>query len=157
LAPAPRPHIAIIAHDGKKADVVAFAMYNRGRLKACCLLATSITGHLLREKVGLDVHCLESGPLGGDAQMASRVVEGEVDAVIFIVDPLDKHPHDPDIQTLLRICNVHNVPLATNIATADILMGSELLWERASARASSRGRSRSVEPISASSEPTPSD
>jgi methylglyoxal synthase len=157
LAQAPRPHVAIIAHDGKKADVVAFATYNRGRLKACYLLATSTTGHLLHDKVGLDVHCLKSGPLGGDAQMASRVVEGEVDAVIFIVDPLGKHPHDPDIQTLLRICNVHDVPLATNIATADILMGSELLWEKASVRASIRRNRRLSGPISESSEPAPSD
>ena len=89
--------------------------------------------------------------------MAARVVEGEVDAVIFIVDPLGKHPHDPDIQTLLRICNVHDVPLATNIATADILMGSELLWEKARARASTRHRSRFGDQISESSEPKPSD
>ncbi len=132
--------MAIIAHDGKKADLVAFATYNRDRLKACYLLATGTTGSLLEEKVGLNVHRLKSGPLGGDAQMAARVVEGEVDAVIFIVDPLGKHPHDPDIQTLLRICNVHDVPLATNIATADILMGSELLWDKARARASTRQR-----------------
>jgi methylglyoxal synthase len=132
--------VAIIAHDGKKADLVAFASYNRDRLKACYLLATGTTGSLLEEKVGLNVHRLKSGPLGGDAQMAARVVEGEVDAVIFIVDPLGKHPHDPDIQTLLRICNVHDVPLATNIATADILMGSELLWDKARARASTRQR-----------------
>jgi methylglyoxal synthase len=132
--------VAIIAHDGKKADLVAFATYNRDRLKACYLLATGTTGSLLEEKVGLNVHRLKSGPLGGDAQMAARVVEGEVDAVIFIVDPLGKHPHDPDIQTLLRICNVHDVPLATNIATADILMGSELLWDKARARASTRQR-----------------
>jgi methylglyoxal synthase len=149
--------VAIIAHDGKKADVVAFAMYNRERLKSCYLMATNTTGLLLREKVGLEVHCLKSGPLGGDAQTASRVVEGEVDAVIFIVDPLGKHPHDPDIQTLLRICNVHDVPLATNIATADILMGSELLWEKARLRADSRRRRRPSGPRAESSEPTPSD
>lgn len=134
----PRPHVAIIAHDGKKADLVAFATYNRERLKSCSLLATSTTGSLLHEKVGLEVERLKSGPLGGDAQVAARVVEGDVDAVIFIVDPLGKHPHDPDIQTLLRICNVHDVPLATNIATADIFMGSTVLWEKARARASAR-------------------
>jgi methylglyoxal synthase len=74
------------------------------------------------------VERLESGPHGGDVQIANRVVEGVVDVVLFIVDPLDKHPHDPDIQTLMRICNVRNVPLATNIATADILICSPLLW-----------------------------
>ncbi|HYS02468.1 MAG TPA: methylglyoxal synthase, partial [Candidatus Eisenbacteria bacterium] len=73
---------------------------------------------------GLPVERLSPGPLGGDVQIASRIVQGEVDAVLFIVDPLDKHPHDPDIQTLLRICNVRNVPLATNIATADVLISS---------------------------------
>ena len=123
-----RPRVAIIAHDGKKADLVAFATFNRDRLKNCDLIATGTTGRLLVEKVGLDVEVLESGPVGGDVQIASRVVEGRVVAVIFIVDPLDKHPHDPDIQTLLRICNVRNVPLATNIASADVLISSPLLW-----------------------------
>jgi len=122
------PRVAIIAHDGKKADLVAFATFNRERLKRCHLIATGTTGRLLAEKVGLAVERMESGPHGGDAQIASRVVEGMVDAVLFIVDPLDKHPHDPDIQTLMRICNVRNVPLATNIASADILISSPLLW-----------------------------
>src|SRR4030088_3081900 len=122
------PRVAIIAHDGKKADLVAFATFNRERLKRCHLIATGTTGRLLVEKVGLAVDRVESGPHGGDVQIANRVVEGAVDAVLFIVDPLDKHPHDPDIQTLMRICNVRNVPLATNIATADILISSRLLW-----------------------------
>lgn len=124
----PRPTVAVIAHDGKKADLVAFATFNRDRLKSCRLVATATTGRLLVNKVGLIVECLESGPRGGDAQIASRIVEGDVDAVLFIVDPFDKHPHDPDIQSLLRICNVHNVPLATNVATADMLITSRLLW-----------------------------
>jgi methylglyoxal synthase len=123
-----RPRLAIIAHDGKKADLVAFATFNRDRLQRCELLATGTTGRLLVEKVGLMVERVESGPVGGDVQIASRIVEGRVDAVVFVVDPLDKHPHDPDIQTLLRICNVRNVPLATNIATADILISSDLFW-----------------------------
>jgi methylglyoxal synthase len=123
-----RPRLAIIAHDGKKADLVAFATFNRRRLKRCELMATGTTGTLLVEKVGLDVERVESGPVGGDVQIASRIVDGRVDAVVFVVDPLDKHPHDPDIQTLLRICNVRNVPLATNIATADMLISSGLFW-----------------------------
>lgn len=122
------PRVAIIAHDGKKADLVAFATFNRERLKRCDLIATGTTGRLLIDKVGIAVERVESGPHGGDVQIANRVVEGMVDAVLFIVDPLDKHPHDPDIQTLMRICNVRNVPLATNIATADILICSPLLW-----------------------------
>jgi methylglyoxal synthase len=124
-----KPRVAMVAHDGKKADMVAFATFNRRRLEGCRLLATGTTGQLLREKVGLAVERLQSGPLGGDAQIASRIVEGQIDAVVFLVDPMDKHPHDPDIQTLLRICNVHNVPLATNVATADALLTSPLLWE----------------------------
>ncbi len=128
-----RPRLALIAHDGKKADMTAFATFNRGTLQRCSLVATATTGRLLREKVGLNVEILKSGPVGGDVQIAARVVDGEIDAVLFIVDPLDKHPHDPDIQTLLRICNVHDVPLATNIATADMVISSPLLWEGAEA------------------------
>jgi methylglyoxal synthase len=126
--PKRRPRLALIAHDGKKADMIAFATYNRGTLQRCRLVATSTTGRLLREKVGLNVEVLQSGPVGGDVQIAARVVDGKIDGVIFMVDPLDKHPHDPDIQTLLRICNVHDVPLATNIATADMVISSKLLW-----------------------------
>ncbi len=116
--------LALIAHDGKKPDLLAFAMFNRLTLSSYKLIATQTTGRLLEAKVGLVVDCLHSGPAGGDAQVAARVVEGLVDAVIFLVDPLDKHPHEPDIQTLLRACNVHNVPLATNLATADCVMRS---------------------------------
>jgi methylglyoxal synthase len=116
------PRIALIAHDGKKTDMVAFAMFNRDVLGTAELVATRNTGGLLEAKVGLNVECLNSGPQGGDAQVAAQVVTGEVDAVIFLVDPLDMHPHDPDIQTLLRVCNVHNVPLATNLATADLVI-----------------------------------
>jgi methylglyoxal synthase len=127
------PRLALIAHDGKKADLLAFAMYNRVRLQGCRLVATRSTGELLESKAGLVVERTESGPLGGDAQVAAQVVEGRVDAVIFIVDPLDRHPHEPDIQTLLRICNVRDVPLATNIATADLVLSSPLLWEMSEA------------------------
>ena len=122
-----RKTIALIAHDGKKVDMVAFATFNRDKLAGFNLIATATTGRLLTEKVGLEVERMLSGPLGGDAQIAARVVQGEVDAVFFLVDPLDKHPHDPDIQTLLRACNVHNVPIATNIATADLIISDESL------------------------------
>jgi methylglyoxal synthase len=123
----PEKTIALIAHDGKKADMVAFATFNREKLMDFNLIATATTGRLLIEKVGLDVEYLLSGPYGGDAQIAARVAQGEVDAVFFFVDPLDKHPHDPDIQTLLRACNVHNVPIATNVATADLIISDEAL------------------------------
>ena len=121
--------IALIAHDGRKVDMVAFATYNRERLSRFDLVATSTTGLLLQEKVGLDVTRLLSGPMGGDAQIAAMIVEGKIRAVIFLVDPLSAHPHDPDIRTILRVCNVHNIPLATNVASADLLMTSNLLDE----------------------------
>ena len=117
--------LALIAHDGKKADMVAFATYNREKLGGYHLLATASTGELLQKKVGLDVEPCLSGPLGGDVQIAARVASGEVDAVFFLVDPLDKHPHDPDIQAVQRVCNVHNVPLATNVATANLIISDE--------------------------------
>jgi methylglyoxal synthase len=107
--------------------MVAFATYNRERLGRFDLVATATTGLLLQDKVGLTVTRLLSGPMGGDAQIAGRVAEGRIRAVIFLVDPLTAHPHDPDIQTILRVCNVHNVPLATNVASADLLMASSLL------------------------------
>ena len=119
--------VALIAHDGKKADMVAFATFNRDKLSQFHLIATGTTGGLLVEKIGLDIERMLSGPHGGDAQIASRVAQGEVDAVIFLIDPLDKHPHDPDIQTLLRVCNVHNVPIATNLATADLIISAQSL------------------------------
>ena len=119
------PAIALIAHDGKKADLVSFAHKNVDLLRRFRLVATGTTGQLLRDQLELDVHRYRSGPLGGDVQIAARIVEGDVFAVIFFVDPLDKHPHEPDIQTLLRACNVHNVPLATNEATAHYIIARE--------------------------------
>ena len=115
--------IAIIAHDGKKADMVAFLRKNKVQLESVELVATGTTGgHVM--KVGLNVMPLLSGPLGGDAQIAAMVAEKKLDAVIFFRDPLDKHPHEPDVQMLMRLCDVHNVPLATNPATAQLLIES---------------------------------
>jgi methylglyoxal synthase len=119
--------IALIAHDGKKADMVAFATYNREKLANYHLLATETTGRLLHDKVGLEVEILLSGPMGGDVQIAARVAQNEVAGVIFFVDPLNAHPHDPDIQATLRVCNVHNVPLATNVATADLIISGQAI------------------------------
>ena len=119
--------IAIIAHDGRKADLVAFATYNRDALARVHIVATATTGLLLRQKVGLAVDTVLSGPMGGDAQIAAMVAEGRVAAVLFLVDPLSAHPHDPDIRTLLRVCNVHDVPIATNVATANLILMSSLL------------------------------
>ena len=116
--------LAVIAHDHKKADLVAWATFNRETLGRFRLLATRHTARLMQDKVGLTVEWLLSGPEGGDAQIAALVATGAVDAVYFFVDPLSAQPHDPDIRALLRVCNVHNVPLATNLATADLVMAA---------------------------------
>ncbi len=122
-----RKTIALIAHDGKKAEMVAFALSHLNVLERYNLVATNTTGKMLNENTRLKVRQMLSGPLGGDAQIAALVVEGGVAAVIFFVDPLGKHPHDPDIQGLLRICNVHDVPLATNPASATFIISTEAL------------------------------
>lgn len=113
--------IAIIAHDGKKAEMVAFLLENKHYLNQVDLVATGTTGKHV-ENAGLEVKRLLSGPLGGDAQIAAMVAENEIGAVIFFRDPLDKHPHEPDVLMLLRLCDVHNVPLATNPASAKLLV-----------------------------------
>lgn len=117
--------IAIIAHDGKKADMVSFLLNYKEILDKVELVATKTTGGLV-EKAGLQVVKLLSGPIGGDAQIAAMAAEKKIDLIIFFRDPLDKHPHEPDVQMLMRICDVHNIPLATNPASAD-LMFKELI------------------------------
>ena len=119
-----RPAIALIAHDQKKDEMEAFCLRHRDALTRFDLIATGTTGERIVRATGLHVHRYLSGPYGGDAQIAARVVEGGVRAVIFFVDPLYAHPHEPDIQGLMRVCNVHDVPLATNPATAELLIGA---------------------------------
>ncbi len=114
-------NIALIAHDGKKPEMVAFVMNHKDILKNCTLYATGTTGSHIAD-TGLEVKGLLSGPLGGDAQIAAMAAEKVLGMVIFFRDPLDKHPHEPDVQMLLRICDVHNIPLATNPATAHLLL-----------------------------------
>jgi methylglyoxal synthase len=114
--------IALIAHDGKKDDMVRFVQAHREALANFTLIATGTTGERVARATGLEVKRMLSGPYGGDAQIASQVAEGHVCAVIFLVDPLYAHPHEPDIQGLLRICNVYNVPVATNEATASLVV-----------------------------------
>ncbi|MEL7001523.1 MAG: methylglyoxal synthase [Bacteroidota bacterium] len=112
--------IAVIAHDGKKPEMVSFLLNNKPQLEQIELFATGTTGGHV-ENSGLKVTKLLSGPIGGDAQIAAMAAEGNIDMVIFFRDPLDKHPHEPDVQMLMRICDVHNIPLATNPATAELL------------------------------------
>ena len=114
--------LALVAHDHKKVDLVAWATYNRETLARFTLIGTAHTARLIREKVGLEIEEVLSGAEGGDAQIAARVATRLIDAVFFFVDPLEAQPHDPDIRALLRVCNVHNVPLATNLATANFIM-----------------------------------
>ena len=113
--------IAVIAHDGKKADMVAFIMKRLDFFKKVDVMATGTTGKHI-EHAGLDVNCLKSGPLGGDAQIASLISDGKIDAVVFFIDPLGLHPHQVDVNMLLRICNVYNIPLATNYSTASLVI-----------------------------------
>ena len=109
--------IALIAHDGKKPEMVSFVVQNKAFLHNAEIYATGTTGGHI-EKEGFQVVKLLSGPKGGDAQIAAKIAEGDIDAVIFFRDPLDKHPHEPDVQMLMRLCDVHNVPLATNPKSA---------------------------------------
>lgn len=115
--------IAIISHDGKKAEMVQFLNEHKSILesKRIQLIATGTTGSKA-EKAGFRVKRLLSGPLGGDAQIAARVAEGKTKMVLFFRDPLEKHPHEPDIFMLMRLCDVHDIPLATNPATAELLI-----------------------------------
>jgi methylglyoxal synthase len=117
-------NIALIAHDKKKDDMVRFVMMHRELLSQNQLFATGTTGHRIKEATGLDVTCYLSGPIGGDQQIGSLVAYGKVDLVIFLRDPLTSQPHEPDILALLRICDVHNVPAATNLVSADLLLKS---------------------------------
>jgi len=115
--------IAIIAHDNKKADMVAFVIkrlpfFKKDDVK---IYATGTTGKHI-EHAGLDVECVKSGPLGGDAQIAAMLVDGNIDVVLFFIDPLYSHPHEVDIHMLMRLCNVYDIPLATNYATASLLI-----------------------------------
>ena len=116
--------IALIAHDGKKADMVAFVMkrLNFFNKKEVDIVATGTTGGMIQNAGVEKVKKLHSGPIGGDAEIGSMVVNKELDAVIFFRDPLDKHPHDVDISMLMRLCDVHDIPLATNYRTGHILI-----------------------------------
>ncbi len=116
-----KKRIALIAHDGKKAEMVAFVKDHKDVLSDMEIIATGTTGGLI-EKTGLNVVKKLSGPKGGDAQIAAMAAEGDLVGILFFRDPLGKHPHEPDVQMLLRICDVHDVPLATNPATAKYLL-----------------------------------
>ncbi|WP_027340325.1 methylglyoxal synthase [Halonatronum saccharophilum] len=114
--------ISLIAHDKKKNDLIEFVKNNREFLANYELIATGTTGKLINEEVGLDIKRMASGPLGGDQQIGAQITEGKIKAVIFLRDPLTAQPHEPDVSALLRVCDVHNIPLATNLASALLLL-----------------------------------
>jgi len=114
--------LALIAHDEKKPEIVTFARNRRADLERFELMATGTTGKRLQESTGLDVERKQSGPLGGDMQIGAEIADETCDGVIFLRDPLTAQPHEPDITALLRICDVHAIPLATNLASADAVL-----------------------------------
>ena len=116
--------IALIAHDDKKDDMVDFAIRHQPLLSRYKLVATGTTGKLIQEATELKIELMASGSLGGDAQIAAKIVEGEILAVIFLIDPFNARSHEPDVRALLQICNVHLVPLATNLGTAEAIANS---------------------------------
>lgn len=115
-------NIAIIAHDGKKADMVSFIMKRLDFFNDHQIYATGTTGKHIEHAGLTNVTRLNSGPYGGDAEIAAMIVNGKIDGVVFFIDPLEAHPHQVDVNMLLRICNVHNIPLATNYASASMMV-----------------------------------
>ncbi|MHB1407021.1 MAG: methylglyoxal synthase [Desulfitobacteriaceae bacterium] len=115
-------NIALIAHNDKKDELIEFVRKHQEFFRGQNLLATGTTGRRVTDATGLKVACLASGPLGGDQQIGSKIVNGEVDLVLFFRDPLTAQPHEPDINALIRICDVHTIPVATNIGTAKLAL-----------------------------------
>ena len=115
-------NIALIAHDKKKELIVQFCIAYKGILSKHNLVATGTTGALIMDSTGMNVHRFLSGPQGGDQQIGARIAYNEIDLVLFFRDPLTAQPHEPDVNALLRLCDVHNIPLATNVATAEVLV-----------------------------------
>ena len=120
-------NIALIAHDTKKADIIDWCQKNKDILSRHFLCGTGTTAKMIADKTGRPIRGFNSGPLGGDQQIGSRIVEGKIDLVIFFSDPLAAQPHDPDVKALLRIAQVYDIPIANNRATADFLITSEYM------------------------------
>lgn len=126
-APEPRRRIGLVAHDGKKLDLIEWAKYNLGLLAGFALVSTGTTGKMLEEALGVEVEKLRSGPLGGDQQIGALIAEGRIDFLIFFWDPMDMQPHDTDVKALLRLAVLWNIPVACNRASADFMISSPLM------------------------------
>lgn len=129
----PKLKIALVAHDHRKADMVDWVKYNALYLARHELVCTGTTGRLIKEAlagagIAAHVECMNSGPMGGDAEIAAMVVRNEIDFAIFLIDDLNPQPHEADIQMLLRQCRLHNVPIACNRISADLIISSRL-WD----------------------------
>lgn len=122
-----KKNIALIAHDSKKKVLIDWVLKNKEILKKHNLCGTGTTARLIAEKTGLNIRGYNSGPLGGDQQIGSRITEGEINFVVFLCDPLESQPHDPDVRALTRICTVYDIPMANNISTADFMLNSKFM------------------------------